>query len=71
MEMYKNENEALKDSEPTIAFIKRVKAVIDAMRSRTPGDALTLDPECPRRKVKTIFIAFLFIFSNIKNRKLN
>ncbi|XP_058800833.1 uncharacterized protein LOC131669740 [Phymastichus coffea] len=58
MEMYKDD-EKLKDAGPTIAFIKKVKAVIDAMRSRTSGDALRINENRSRRQAIVSFITYL------------
>ncbi|XP_029668203.1 uncharacterized protein LOC115238478 [Formica exsecta] len=45
IDLYKEKDERLKDSGPTIAFIKRINKVIVAMTSRSPIEALKPDSE--------------------------
>ena len=46
METYKDKCEELKDSQPTIYFIKQINSIIKAMSSRTPVDALRSNDAC-------------------------
>lgn len=52
MEHYKNLGvPALQDAAPTIAFIRRINAVVDAMNSQVPWQALKPDPDSTHHKV--------------------
>jgi len=48
----------LQDAKPTIAFIRRINAVVDAMNSQVPWEALKPDPNSAHHKVITIFFFF-------------
>ena len=41
----------LQDCGPTISFIRRINAVVDAMNSQLPWQALQPDPESKHHKV--------------------
>lgn len=64
MDLYKEKDERLKDSEPIITFIKRVNKVIMAMTSRSPIGALKSDNGSSK-----ICDAFIQFRSENKNRK--
>lgn len=62
MKLFKNENEGLRDCDPTISFMERVNNLIKVMSSRTPSHALRSDPDCPRRRVNFNILYYLVIF---------
>ena len=62
METYKDKCEQLKDSQPTIYFIKQIHSIIKAMSSRTPVDALRSDDAC---KTKVFFSILCFDVLNL------
>lgn len=45
----------LEDSQPTINFIGRINAVVEAMNSKKPVEALRPDRDSTHQKVKTNF----------------
>lgn len=51
MEYYKETMSELQDCEATVSFVKRINAVVDAMNSQLPKDALRPDPDSTHYKV--------------------
>ncbi|XP_074110938.1 uncharacterized protein LOC141535065 isoform X2 [Cotesia typhae] len=69
MKLFKNENEGLRDCDPTISFMERVNNLIRAMSSRTPSHALRADPDCPRRRVISDFLDYLKVWEAKANEE--
>ena len=71
MEYYKDKVPELNNCEASIAFVKRIDQVVDAMNSQIPKDALRPDPESIHNKLNSLMIydTYLLILMNIKYNK--